>query len=298
MDWLFQKTLSNQVIFNGVGLHSGEPVQMKVCPAAVDSGITFIINDVKIPARVEYLAATNYCTSLSFQGQVVKTIEHFLSAVMALGLDNLDIYLTSSEVPLLDGSSSDFLWGMSSVGVTKQERKKIFACVTKAVEVQAGSASAVIEPFNSPSVQVTLEYEEPVITQGGLSMQFDLFEEDYAVDIARARTYGFEKHLDFFKQNKLAQGATLENCLVMNDNIALSPGGLRFTNEVVRHKILDVFGDLALLGAPFLGKYRSYQPGHTINLTLVKKLIEENAIEFVTLEASEDVHATLGKKAC
>ena len=298
MDWLFQKTLSNQVNFKGVGLHTGKSVQMTVCPAPVDSGITFIIGDVRIPAHAKYLADTKYCTSLTYQGEVVKTIEHFLSATTSLGLDNLDVYLTNSEVPLLDGSSADFLWGLSSVGIVQQDQKKLFASGTKRVEVQLGESVASIEPFNSPNVHVTLEYSEPVITQGGLSMQFDLFLEDYAVDIARARTYGFEKNLDFFKQHQLAQGATLENCLVMNDDAPLSPGGLRYNNEVVRHKILDVFGDLALLGAPFLGRYRSYQPGHTINLALVKKLLEENAVQFISLSESNLECPGLEVKAC
>lgn len=284
MDWFYQKTISNQVSFNGVGLHSGKPVRMTVSPGAVNTGVIFVVNGQKIPAHSNYLESTKFCTSLVHAEQRVRTVEHFLSAVVALGLDNLEVTLTESELPCMDGSAGDFYLGLCSVGLKTQEEKKYFAFVTKPVEVSVGESFASIKPHKSPKVSVSLEYSEPVVLPGGMMMSFDLFENDYAGDIARARTYGFEKDFDFFKKNRLALGATLDNCLVMNDTQALSPGGMRFKNEIVRHKILDVFGDLALMGGLFLGHYHGYKPGHSLNLLLVKELIDSKALDFAPLK--------------
>lgn len=255
---------------------------MTVNPAQQDSGINFVLDNVSIPANHYFLDKTQFCTSLRNKDKTVRTVEHFLSAVVALGLDNLEVHLDASELPCLDGSSYEFYWGLLGAGVVRQTASKVFCCVTKKVEVTLGNAQASLSPNPSPKVSVRVDYHEPIISNGGLSSSFDLFHEDYSSEVARARTYGFEKDFEFFKKNQLALGAQLENCLVLSDSQVLSPGGMRYFNEVVRHKILDVIGDLSLLGKLFVGHYQGFRPGHSLNLLLVKAIIEQEAYEFLS----------------
>ena len=284
MNWLKQKTLRSSVTFEGVGLHTGQKVTMHVAPAEQNTGILFKREDTTIKSHVDFLESTRFCTTLAHENLQVQTTEHFLSAAMALGLDNLRIYLDSAELPCLDGSSYEFYWGLQAAGIIEQDCAKEFYQITQPVKVEDEQSYAQILPANTPNICVELDYQEPIIKAGGLSMNFDLFEEDYASQIARARTYGFKRDFQFFQKHHLAQGATLDNCLVLSEKEALSHGGARFTNEPVRHKILDVLGDMALLGKMFLGKYQAFKPGHTLNLKLVKKILETGSYQPVTLQ--------------
>lgn len=250
---------------------------MTVSPASENTGVVFHIEGQRIPAHFSFVEQTFYCTILSARGQKVKTVEHFLSAVFALGIDNLEVSLTAQELPCLDGSCTDFYWGLLSAGLKKQKARKLFAYISQKVELSFKESTVSIEPADSCCVSLDLDYQIPVAKETPLSITFDLFKQDYFSEIARARTYGFKEDLEFFEHRKLAQGVTLENCLVMNHTEVLSPGGRRFHSEMVRHKTLDVFGDMFLLGHRFIGHYRGYRPSHHLNYLLVKEVSDKKA---------------------
>ena len=278
---IYQKTIEQKLMFSGKGLHTGEYSELTVYPAPEDTGIIFIKNNVQIPATAINVVETSFCTQIELEGQRVKTIEHFMSAVAALQLTNLICEINGPEVPILDGSAWPFYFGLKSTGIIHQKKYQQIAVIKKPVELQHGTSIAGLYPFNDQLYDLTVDYSDSIVSSAGLQGQFSFRLDNYETEIARARTYGFMKDLPFYQKNNLAQGADLSNTLVFDDKEVLNPDGLRFKNEVVRHKILDAIGDLALIGMPFWGLYKAIRPGHGLNIQMIKSAFERNAFEIV-----------------
>ena len=280
---IFQKTIEQKTVFSGKGLHTGEFSELIVHPAPEDTGIIFIKNNIHIPATAMSVVETSFCTQIERDGERVKTIEHFMSAIAGLELTNLICEIRGPEIPILDGSSWPFYFGLISSGIIDQQKHRQIAIVKKTVELQYGDCIAGLYPYNDRLYDLTVDYHDPIVASGGLQAQFSFHLDDYASEIARARTYGFLKDLPFYQKNNLAKGADLSNTLVFDDAQVLNPDGLRFKNEVVRHKILDAIGDLSLIGMPFWGLYQAVRPGHGLNIQMIKKAFEKNAFEIVPI---------------
>jgi UDP-3-O-[3-hydroxymyristoyl] N-acetylglucosamine deacetylase len=285
----------------GVGLHSGERVELVLHPAPPDTGIVFrrvdFADPVDIPVRAESVTDTRLASTLSRGAARVLTVEHLMSACAGLGLDNIIIDINAEEVPILDGSAASFVYLLQSAGVVQQEALRRFIRVKKTVEVREGEGAqlkwACLEPYHGYKLVFDIEFDHPAVDCTGQSLTFDLGSGRYARDIARARTFGFSRDVERMRASGLARGGGLDNAIVMDDYRVLNADGLRFDDEFVKHKILDAIGDLYIIGRPLLACYRAFRSGHGLNNRLLRELLSHpDAYEEVTF--SDTKHAPAG----
>lgn len=288
---LAQRTLKSLTKAVGVGLHSGQRVELTLRPAAPDTGIVF--RRVDLPQPVDILISplavtdTRLASTISAGGAKVHTVEHLMSACAGLGIDNLYIDITAEEVPILDGSASSFVFLLQSAGIALQNVPKRFCRILKPVEVREGEGVntkwARLSPYNGYKLSFEIDFDHPAVDSTGQRVEFDLGSGSYTRDIARARTFGFTKDVEMMRANGLALGGGLDNAIVMDDYRVLNSDGLRYNDEFVKHKILDAMGDLYLLGKPMLAAYSAFRSGHAMNNKLLRELLANpDAWEVVT----------------
>lgn len=279
---LSQRTLKNVIRATGVGLHTGEKVLMTLRPAPVNTGIVFRRVDlnpvVEIPADPHRVGDTALSTTLVDQGVRVATIEHLMSALAGFGIDNLYIDLTASEVPIMDGSSAPFAFLIQSAGIAEQRGAKRFIRIRKAVEVRSGDKWARFEPYDRFRVQFTIDFDHPAIRSGSCEADLDFSTTSYLKEIARARTFGFMRDIEYLRQRNLALGGSMDNAVVLDDFRVLNPNGLRYEDEFVKHKVLDAIGDLYLLGRNIIGHFIGYKSGHELNNQLVRAMLADASV--------------------
>lgn len=292
---LAQRTLKTLTQAVGVGLHSGQRVELTLRPAAPDTGIVFrrvdLPEPVDIPVRAESVTDTRLASTISVGQAKVFTVEHLMSACAGLGIDNLYIDITAEEVPILDGSASSFVFLLQSAGIVEQNAPKRFLRVLKTVQVSEGEGNnikwAKLEPFHGYKLSFEIDFRHPAVDSTGQQVVFDMSEGVYSRDIARARTFGFTKDVEMMRANGLALGGGLDNAIVMDDYKVLNADGLRYDDEFVKHKILDAMGDLYIVGKPLLAAYSAFRSGHAMNNQLLRALLAQpDAYEIVTFEKS------------
>lgn len=289
-----QRTLKNMIHLTGVGVHTGQKVLLTLKPADEDSGIVFRRTDcspvVEIPARAEYVGDTSFCTTLMKDGVRVGTIEHLMSALKGLEIDNLIVELNAPEVPIMDGSAGPFVFLIESAGIVEQSKDKKLIKILKPIEVREHDKLARLEPYDGFKVNFSIDFEHPVIKNSGQVSELEFKPMTYIKQISRARTFGFLSDLEWLRSKQLACGASLDNAIVLDDYRILNEDGLRFDDEFVRHKILDAIGDLYLLGYGIIGAFNGVKSGHTLNNKLIRALLaEESAWKFVSSEEAESV---------
>ena len=292
---LAQRTLKTLTQAVGVGLHSGQRVELTLRPAAPDTGIVFrrvdLPEPVDIPVRAESVTDTRLASTISVGQAKVFTVEHLMSACAGLGIDNLYVDITAEEVPILDGSASSFVFLLQSAGIVEQNAPKRFLRVLKTVQVSEGEGNnikwAKLEPFHGYKLSFEIDFRHPAVDSTGQQVVFDMSEGVYSRDIARARTFGFTKDVEMMRANGLALGGGLDNAIVMDDYKVLNADGLRYDDEFVKHKILDAIGDLYIVGKPLLAAYSAFRSGHAMNNQLLRALLAQpDAYEIVTFEKS------------
>ncbi|MBL8388393.1 MAG: UDP-3-O-acyl-N-acetylglucosamine deacetylase [Hydrogenophaga sp.] len=298
---LAQRTLKSLTKAVGVGLHGGQRVELTLRPAAPDTGIVFrrvdLPEPVDIPVTAESVTDTRLASTISNGGVKVNTIEHVMSACSGLGLDNLYIDITAEEVPILDGSSASFVYLLQSAGIALQNKPKRFIRVTKPVEVREGEGRnlkwARLDPFHGYKLAFEIEFDHPAVNATGQRVEFDMGSGRYAREIARARTFGFTRDVEMMRSRGLGLGGGLDNAIVMDDVKVLNADGLRYSDEFVKHKILDAIGDLYIVGKPLLAAYSAFRSGHALNNQLLRALLAQpDAYEIVSFDS--DREAPLG----
>ena len=275
-----QQTISNSISVKGIGLHTGNLVELTLEPAAVDNGIKFIRvdkkNDNVIEAIWSNVSETVLSTTISnSHGLKISTIEHLMSALSGLHIDNLNIYINANEVPIMDGSSKPFVEMIEEIGIKKQSKKRKLLNVKKSIEVSENNTSVKIVPNNQFSIDFEIDFPSKIVSKQ--SCQLQLINGNYKTDIAAARTFGFEKDVKYLRSNGLALGGSLDNAVVVGENEILNKDGLRYTDEFVRHKILDSIGDLYLAGSPIIGYFYGNKSGHYLNNQLLRKLFSDKS---------------------
>ncbi len=284
-----QRTLKNVIRATGVGVHTGDKVLMTLRPAPVDTGIVFRRIDcdppLEILAQAKYVGDTRFCTTLIHQNIRVGTVEHLLSALAGLGIDNLYVELSASEVPIMDGSSGPFVFLLQSAGIQLQKAPKKFIRIKKSIEVRHEDKWAKLEPHDGFKVGFQIEFDHPVIRSTEQYSVIDLSNTSYVKEVSRARTFGFLKDFEWLRSNNLAQGCSLDNAIALDEYRVLNENGLRYDDEFVRHKILDAIGDLYLLGHNMIGSFKGHKSGHALNNKLIRAVLETpEAWEIVTFE--------------
>jgi UDP-3-O-[3-hydroxymyristoyl] N-acetylglucosamine deacetylase len=292
---LAQRTLKTLTKAVGVGLHSGQRVELTLRPAAPDTGIVFrrvdLPEPVDIPVKAESVTDTRLASTISAGQAKVHTVEHLMSACAGLGIDNLYVDITAEEVPILDGSASSFVFLLQSAGVVEQKAPKRFIRVLKPVQVTEGEGQNIkwarLEPYHGYKLSFEIEFHHPAVDSTGQQVVFDMSEGVYARDIARARTFGFTKDVEMMRANGLALGGGLDNAIVMDDYKVLNADGLRYDDEFVKHKILDAMGDLYIVGHPLLASYSAFRSGHAMNNQLLRALLAQpDAYDIVTFDSA------------
>jgi len=276
---LKQRTLKESIRATGIGLHSGAKVYMTLRPAPANTGIVFrrldLAEPVDVPADALNVTETNLGTTLEFGEGRIATVEHLLSALAGLGIDNLFIDLTAAEVPIMDGSAAPFVWLIQSAGIEEQSADKRFIRVVRPVEVSEGDKWARIEPYDGFKVNFEIDFDHPVLKKQRQRASLDFSTTAFLKEISRARTFGFLKDVEHLRANELALGGSLDNAIVMDDYRVLNEDGLRFQDEFVRHKVLDAVGDLYLLGSCLIGEFSGFKSGHRLNNLLLRALLDQ-----------------------
>lgn len=284
-----QRTLKNIIRATGVGLHTGEKVYLTLRPAAPDSGIIFrrvdLDEPVEIPATPENVGDTTLSTTLIKDGVRISTVEHLLSAMAGLGIDNAYVDLNAAEVPIMDGSAGPFVFLIQSAGIEEQNAPKRFIRIKKQVKVEDGDKWVNFEPFDGFKVAFTIDFDHPAFTEGSQVAEVDFSTTSFVREVSRARTFGFMNQIEQLRANNLALGGSLDNAVVVDDYRVLNEDGLRYVDEFVKHKILDSIGDLYLLGHSLIGSFCGHKSGHALNNQLLRALLaQEDAWEEVTFE--------------
>ena len=276
---LRQRTLKNLIRATGVGLHSGDKVFLTLRPAPVDTGIVVRRTDldpvVEIPANAELVSETVLCTGLSREGAKVQTVEHLMSALAGLGIDNAYVELTAPEVPIMDGSAGPFVFLLQSAGIEEQHAPKRFIRIKRAVEVREGDKIARFEPHDGFRIGFTVEFKHPAIPSSLSRAEVEFSTAAYIREVSRARTFGFMRDLEYMRERNLGLGGSMDNAIVLDEFRVLNEDGLRYADEFVRHKILDAVGDLYLAGHAVIGAYEGYKSGHALNNKLVRALLAD-----------------------
>lgn len=286
---LKQRTLKSLVRTTGVGLHSGEKVSLVLRPAAPGTGIVFRRVDLTPPVDLKAdpfaVGDTRMASCLEKDGAKLGTVEHLMSALAGLGIDNLYVDVDAEEIPILDGSASPFVFLLQSAGIEEQNVPKRFLRVKKAVEVKDGDKWARLEPYDGFRLEFSIQFNHPAVDRSGTQVAVDFADQSYIRDIARARTFGFTQDVEAMRAQGLALGGSLENAIVMDEYRVLNADGLRLPDEFVRHKVLDAVGDLYLVGAPLLAKFSAHKSGHALNNKLLRALLADaTAWEWTTFE--------------
>jgi UDP-3-O-[3-hydroxymyristoyl] N-acetylglucosamine deacetylase len=307
---LAQRTLKSITRAVGLGMHSGQRVELTLRPAAPDQGIVFrridLATPVDIPVQPHTVCDTRMATTISPGGDPgapkVNTIEHLLSACAGLGLDNLVVDITADEVPILDGSAASFVFLLQSAGIALQAAPKRFLRILKPIEVRQGEGRqlkwARLLPYEGYSLSFEIDFDHPAVDQTGQQYRFEMGSGHYKRDIARARTFGFTKDVELMRSRGLGLGGSMDNAIVVDDHRVLNSGGLRYDDEFVKHKILDAMGDLQVCGHPLLAAYTAFRSGHALNNLLVRAVFADpDCYEIVTFEDASQVPAGLGELA-
>jgi UDP-3-O-[3-hydroxymyristoyl] N-acetylglucosamine deacetylase len=289
---LKQRTLKTSIKTTGVGLHTGSKVEMTLRPAAPDTGIVFHRVDLPdaadLPAVAHGVTDTRLATCLGEGDNKVWTIEHLMSALAGLGIDNLHVDLSGPELPIMDGSSGPFVFLIQSAGIEEQSAAKRFIRVKKPVEVVQGDKVARFEPFEGFRITLSIDFRHPVFERSGNKATIDFADHSYVREVSRARTFGFMQDVEAMRAQGLALGGTLGNAVVMDEYRVLNPDGLRYADEFVKHKVLDCVGDLYLLGHPLIGEFFGHKTGHAMNNQLLRALLADaTAFETVTFDEPE-----------
>lgn len=268
-----QRTLRKEVSIGGIGLHTGQNCSIKLMPAPRDSGIVFYRRDrdVFIKADLNAVSDTAFATTLGSNGTRIKTVEHILAALSGLGIDNLLIEVTGSEIPILDGSSAGFVDLILSAGIAKQAEKMPHLKILKPVLFKEGNAEICALPYDGTLITYQMLYNHHLL--GHQKMSIRLSEENFIKELASARTFGFLKDVESMRANGLAKGGSLDNAIILNEDGVINKTGLRFQDEFIRHKVLDFIGDLSLIGLPVYGHIHAVRTGHTTNIKFAKKLL-------------------------
>jgi UDP-3-O-[3-hydroxymyristoyl] N-acetylglucosamine deacetylase len=307
---LAQRTLKSITRAVGLGMHSGQRVELTLRPAAPDQGIVFrridLATPVDIPVQPHTVCDTRMATTISPGGDPgapkVNTIEHLLSACAGLGLDNLVVDITADEVPILDGSAASFVFLLQSAGIALQAAPKRFLRILKPIEVRQGEGRqlkwARLLPYEGYSLSFEIDFDHPAVDQTGQQYRFEMGSGHYKRDIARARTFGFTKDVELMRSRGLGLGGSMDNAIGVDDHRVLNSGGLRYDDEFVKHKILDAMGDLQVCGHPLLAAYTAFRSGHALNNLLVRAVFADpDCYEIVTFEDGSQVPAGLGELA-
>ena len=284
-----QRTLKNVIRATGVGLHTGEKVYMTLRPAAVNTGIVFRRTDlpepVVIPARCEHVGDTRLSSTLVRDGVRVGTVEHLMSAMAGLGIDNAYVDLSAPEVPIMDGSAGPFVFLLQSAGIEEQSAPKRFIRIKKPVKVEDGDKWAQFLPFDGFKVGFSIEFQHPIFSRRASRAEIDFSTTSFVKEVSRARTFGFMRDIEMLREKNLALGGSMDNAIVLDDYRVLNEDGLRYEDEFVKHKILDAIGDLYLLGHSLIGAFFGHKSGHQLNNQLLRTLLtDKSAWEEVTFD--------------
>lgn len=280
-----QRTPKKVIQATGIGVHSGDTVLLTLRPAPINTGIIFRRTDlspvVEIPASYEYVSDTMLCTSLQHQGAKVATVEHLLSALAGLGIDNAYVDVNAAEVPIMDGSAAPFVFLIQSAGIREQNAAKRFIRILKPVRIEENDKYVQFLPHNGYKVSFTIEFDHPVFNDKPQTVNFDFSSMSYVKEVCRARTFGFLSDYEKLRECDLAKGGSLDNAVVVDNYRVLNEDGLRFEDEFVKHKVLDAIGDLYLLGSSLIGAFEGYKSGHELNNKLLRALIaQQDAWEY------------------
>jgi UDP-3-O-[3-hydroxymyristoyl] N-acetylglucosamine deacetylase len=297
---LKQRTLKSLVRTTGVGLHSGTKVTLVLRPAAPDTGIVFHRVDlnpvVDIKADPYAVGDTRMASCLEKDGAKLGTVEHLMSALAGLGIDNAHVDVDAEEIPILDGSAAPFVFLLQSAGIEEQNAPKRFMRVKKVVEVKEGDKWARLAPYDGFRLEFSIQFNHPAVDKSGTRVEVDFGDQSYIRNIARARTFGFTQDVEAMRAQGLALGGSLENAIVMDEYRVLNADGLRVPDEFVRHKVLDAVGDLYLVGAPLLASFSAHKSGHALNNKLLRALLADaTAWEWATFEQPEATPARVAQ---
>ena len=295
---IYQRTLKNMIRATGVGLHTGEKVYLTLRPAAPGTGIVFRRIDLPTPVEIKAspyaVGDTRLSSCLEKDGVRVSTVEHLMSALAGLGIDNLYVDLTAPELPIMDGSAGPFVFLLQSAGLEEQKAPKTFIRVLKKVEVRQGDKWVRFDPHNGFKLDLSIDFDHPALERSRQSVCVDFSSTSYIKEVSRARTFGFMQDVEAMREQGLALGGSLDNAIVMDEYRVLNSDGLRYEDEFVKHKVLDAIGDLYLLGHPLIGAFSGYKSGHALNNLLLRRLLDErHAWEYASFERVEDVPAFL-----
>jgi len=288
-----QRTLKHIIRATGVGLHTGEKVYMTLRPAAPNTGIVFHRVDLAPPVAIKadpyHVGDTRLASCLEQDGVRVSTVEHLMSALAGLGIDNLYVDLSSGEVPIMDGSAGPFVFLLQSAGIEEQPAAKKFIRILQPVEVSSGDKSARFAPHHGFKIEFSIDFDHPVFENSAKSVCVDFATTSYVKEVSRARTFGFMHEVEWMRGQGLALGGSLDNAIVLDEYRVLNNDGLRYDDEFVKHKVLDAIGDLYLLGHPVIGMFAAHKSGHALNNALLRRLLEQReAWEYVSFERAED----------
>ena len=284
-----QRTIKTALAITGTGLHSGQPVDLEFHPQPVDTGVVFersdILGSAPIPASAFLVQDTMMSSNLVFGGTRVGTVEHLLSAIAGLGVDNLLIRVSASEIPIMDGSAAPFVGLLLQAGFEEQEAPKKFLRVVRPVRIKVDDKWAELRPYNGFEMNFEIDFEHPAFDKDFQHAQFHLSTHNFIEQLSEARTFGFMKDIEALRKNNLALGGSMDNAIVIDEARVLNAEGLRFNDEFVRHKILDALGDLYLIGYPILGRFSAYKSGHALNNLLVREILSDpKNFEIVTFD--------------
>jgi len=297
---LRQRTLKSVVKATGVGLHSGAKVTLVLRPAQPGTGVVFRRVDLNPPVDLKAdpfgVGDTRMASCLETGGVKVATVEHLMSALAGLGIDNIYIDVDAAELPIMDGSAATFVFLLQSAGIEEQNAAKKFVRVLKTVEVKDGDKWARLSPYDGFSLDFSIVFNHPAVDRAGSRARIDFADQSYLREVARARTFGFMQEVEWLHENGLAQGGGLENAVVLDEYRVLNADGLRYSDEFVKHKVLDAVGDLYLLGHPLLASFSAHKSGHALNNALARALLATPAAwEYTSFEDREPVPATVSR---
>jgi len=278
---IFQRSIKNKVSAIGVGLHTGQKVRIILKPAKENSGIIFKRTDIKVPIEIKVepkaVKETQLSTTIGKGKIKISTVEHLMSALCASGVDNILIEVDGSEIPIMDGSSISFVYLIKSAVVFEQLKFKKFAVIKDEIKISDGEKFAKFEPYKGFLVDFTIDFPHPAFKKENSRVEIDFFKDSYVNNISRARTFGFMQEVEYLRSNGLARGGSLDNAIVLDEYKILNDEGLRYTDEFVRHKILDAIGDLYMIGMPIIGKFVAYKSGHELNNKLLRLMLEQKS---------------------
>jgi UDP-3-O-[3-hydroxymyristoyl] N-acetylglucosamine deacetylase len=288
-----QRTLKNLIRATGVGLHTGEKVYLTLRPAAPGTGIVFRRTDLARPLEIKAdpyaVGDTRLSSCLEKGGERISTVEHLMSALSGLGIDNAYVDLTAPEVPIMDGSAGPFVFLLQSAGIEEQNAPKKFIRIVQAVEARDGDKWVRLDPHDGFKLTLSIAFDHPVFDKGGKSVCVDFSTTSYVKEVSRARTFGFMQDVETMRSQGLALGGSLDNAIVMDEYRVLNSDGLRYADEFVKHKVLDAIGDLYLLGHPLIGAFSGHKSGHALNNQLLRRVLEtRHAWEYASFDRAED----------